>query len=484
MDSIDAREGFIKKYQGLPKQIKASLWFIVANVLVKGISFITLPVFSRLLTTEEYGRINVYQSWVSVISIITTLTIWGGVFNVGVVKYEERKYEMISSFQGMTVSLTLGAAIVCMVLLPLIQPLLKMSKLMVISLFLEILAQIPFYLWSTEQRYIYEYKKLIIATILMSIIIPITGVVAIKHTSHKVEAKIISSVVVQLAFGIVFFAVNQWRGRRFYDREFWKYGFMFNIVLVPHYLSMQILNQSDRIMIDNMCGASDAGIYSVAYTFALLLSLVANGINSSLTPHIYQCLKSKQVQQLKKQTTAVIMLVTVFFAGLVSFLPDVFHLLLPESYYPALKVIPPVTAGAFFLFLYPLFGSVEFYYEENRYITVASVIGAVLNLALNFYFIKEFGFAAAAYTTLFCYACLSLCHYVFMGKVMRKQGIEFEIYDKKSLLLMSAFVVLFSIFMVLVYDSFIIRWIIIVAVLLVGIIKRKNIVAMFYSLRR
>mgnify|MGYP007102608312 CR=1 FL=1 len=38
-----------------------------------------------------------------------------------------------------------------------------------------------------------------------------------------------------------------------------------------------------------------------------------------------------------------------------------------------------VTAGAFFMFLYPLFGSIEFYYEENRYVTAASLIGAGVN---------------------------------------------------------------------------------------------------------
>ena len=100
----------LSQYRSMPRQIKASLWFVVSNVLVKGISFFTLPVFSRLLTTGEYGTVSVYQSWVSVISIITTLTIWGGGFNVGMVKYPEQEAKMISSFQGLAVSLTMAAA--------------------------------------------------------------------------------------------------------------------------------------------------------------------------------------------------------------------------------------------------------------------------------------------------------------------------------------------------------------------------------------
>ena len=326
----------LNKYRNMPKQIKASLWFIVSNVMVKGISFITLPIFARLLTTEEYGVVSVYQSWVSVVSIITTLTIWGGVFNVG------------------------------MVLFPLFQPLFKMSWLLTVCMFLEIMAQIPFYLWSTEQRYIYEYRKLILITILISILNPVISVIAVLNTPHKAEARIICGMAVQLIIGIVFFVYNQYRGRLFYSKEFWRFGFLFNVVLVPHYLSMQILNQSDRIMIKDMCGSSDAGIYSVAYNFALLLSLITTGINSSLTPHIYQCLKTKNEGQLKSQTTAIITLVAIITVGMIAVIPDAFHLLLPESYYPAITVIPPVAVGGFFLFLYPLFGSVEFYFEENK----------------------------------------------------------------------------------------------------------------------
>lgn len=474
----------INKYKRLSQPVKASLWFIVSNVLVKGISFFTLPIFSRLLSTEEYGVVTVYQSWIAVISIITTLTIWGGVFNVGMVKFEDRKYEMISAFQGMTFAITIGFAILSFVLLPLIQPLLKMNNLLIMCMYLEILAQIPFNLWATEQRYTYEYKKLIGVTIVLSVLNPIISVVAVLNTEYKAEARIICGMLVQFVVGIYFFIKNQYRGRKFYNKEFWKFGFLFNIVLVPHYLSMQVLNQSDRIMINNICGSSDAGIYGVAYNFALLLSLITAGINSSLTPHIYQCLKTGEEKNLKNQTTAIIAAVAVLTIGIIAFIPDMFHLLLPESYYPALKVIPPVTAGAFFLFLYPLFGAVEFYYEENRYVTIASLLGAVLNIWLNYVFIKLYGFVAAAYTTLFCYICFSLCHYIFMKKIMRQKEKNFEIYDMKKLLIISTGVTLFSLLMVSVYDVFIIRWTIIGLIVSVSIIKRKYLMEIFKSIKK
>lgn len=474
----------LRNYTRLPKQVKASLWFVVSNVMVKGISFITLPIFSRLLTTEEFGVVSVYHSWVSVISIISTLTIWGGGFNVGMVKYNEKKYEMISSFQGMAIILTTAFGFISAIAFPLLQPILKMSSLLTLCMFLEILGQIPFFLWSTEQRYIFEYKKLILITIIISILNPAISVIAVLNASNKAEARIICGAAISLFVGVFFFFYNQHRGRVFFNKEFWKFGFSFNIVLVPHYLSMQVLNQSDRIMINNMCGSSDAGIYSVAYTFALLLSLITSGINSSLTPHIYQSIKTGKGTNLKEQTTAVIAIVAAISVVLIAIIPDVFHLMLPESYYEAIKVIPPVATGAFFLFLYPLFGSVEFYFEENKYVTYASLIGAVLNIGLNYYFIKMFGFVAAAYTTLFCYICFSVCHYLFMKKIMKKRGLNAEIYDIKKISFISISLTLFSIIMVLVYDITVIRWLIIFVAALLGVVKRKLLISVFTSLRK
>lgn len=468
----------------MPKQIKASICFIISNVMVKGISFITLPIFSRMLSIEEYGVVSVYQSWVSVISILTTLTIWGGVFNVGMVKYSDKKDEMISSFQGMAVTITWLAALISFAVLPMIEPLFGMSGFLIICMYLEILAQIPFYLWSTKQRYEYEYKMLTKVTIALSILNPVLGIIAVNNaTQHKAEARIVCGMLTQLVVGIIFFSYNQKRGKSYFNKELWKFGFLFNIVLIPHYLSMQILNQSDRIMINNICGSGDAGIYSVANNFAMLLSLITNGINSSLTPHIYECMKGGNVAKLKNQTTTVILIVAALTVGLMAIVPDIFFLLLPESYYDALKAIPPVAAGAFFLFLYPLFGSVEFYFEENKFITVASFSGAILNIILNYIFIHRFGFIAAAYTTLFCYICFSLCHYSFMKKAMKKRSINIEIYDLKAIMTISMAVILGTALMVYVYDTMLIRWMIIGLFLAIAIWKRKYLVFLLDSIK-
>lgn len=468
---------FKEKYDAMSKPAKASLWFVFSNVIVKGISFLTLPIFSRILTTSEYGVVSVYSSWVSLVTIVTTLTIWGGVFNVAMVKYEDRKNEILSSFQGMAMAITLLALLITIPFMSWFSGFYDMSQLLVVCMYIEVMLMVPYNLWVTAMRYEYEYRSVIFTTVIIAILNPVIGYIAVVSTNqYRAEARILSSFVIYATIGFIFFVRNWIKGKKLFSKDLWKFGFLFNVVLIPHYLSTQILNQSDRLMINKMCGSSDAGIYSVAYNFAMLLSLITGAVNSSVTPYIYKTMKSGKVENLKNRATAVVLFVAIMTLGMICFVPDIFMLLLPENYYPALKVIPPVTAAAFFLFLYPLFGSIEFYFEKNWYVTTASVIGAIMNICLNYIFIKQYGFMAAAYTTLFCYICFSICHYFFMKKILRENGITYQIYDVRSIVLISVMIVVITLGMEIFYEQRLIRWCCLLVIFVVCFFNRNKLV--------
>ena len=93
------------KYSSMPVQVRASLWFLICNFMQKGIAFISTPIFTRILTTEQYGEFNVFQSWMSIVSIIVTLRLCYGVFMQGLVKFEHDAKVYASSMQGLTLTL-------------------------------------------------------------------------------------------------------------------------------------------------------------------------------------------------------------------------------------------------------------------------------------------------------------------------------------------------------------------------------------------
>ena len=89
----------LKKYSDLPVQIRASFWFLICGFLQKGVSVITTPIFTRLLTTNEYGQYNIFNSWLGILSVFITLQLFSGSFTQGMVKYKELKIKYASSLQ-------------------------------------------------------------------------------------------------------------------------------------------------------------------------------------------------------------------------------------------------------------------------------------------------------------------------------------------------------------------------------------------------
>ena len=95
------------KYVNLPKAVKASIWFLICSFMQKGISVITTPIFTRLLTSSEYGQYNEFNSWLGIVGVIITLWIFNGVYTQGLVKFEDQRDRFSSTLQGLTLVLVL-----------------------------------------------------------------------------------------------------------------------------------------------------------------------------------------------------------------------------------------------------------------------------------------------------------------------------------------------------------------------------------------
>jgi O-antigen/teichoic acid export membrane protein len=343
---------------------------------------------------------------------------------------------------------------------------------------------IPAYLfWSARQRFEYKYRSLIVVTLVIAVGSPVIGIIAVLSTSYKAEARILSFVLVQAVIGLIFYAFNFYKGRLFYFKYYWKYALTFNIPLLPHYLAMTVLGQVGRIMINDMVGGEKAAIYSVAFNISLLITLVTQAINNSFIPYSYQALKDKRYRNIGVNADRLLLLVggTAIFAMALG--PEVIRIFAPPEYYEAVWIIPPAVAGAYFAYLYPLFGNVEFYFEENIYIMLASILGAVVNVLLNLALIPVFGYMAAGYTTLVCYILFGVCHYLFYKKVIRKHIPGVRIYDTKHIAGISGAVLATMAVMLVIYRYPLIRYGIMGGLIAITVIKRHFIISQIKNIR-
>ena len=288
----------IQKIQKMPNVVLAGTVFIACNFMQKGISVLTTPIFTRLMSTEEYGLYSVFISWTNIFTIFITLKIAAGSLQQSLVKYEEDKNNLLASTQGISLFLAFLAFIIYFIIPSFWENITGMSGNLIIAMIISIWATNTFEIWAQGKRVNYDYKKLAIITIITILLKPTAGIASILlFPNMKVEARIYSLVIVEVLLYIGIF-INQITHGKFYSKKYWKHAVTFNLPLIPHYLSQQILSQTDRLMINYYSGASAAGIYSLAYQISMVFTLFNSALSSVLNPWIYKCLKRNDYRRI------------------------------------------------------------------------------------------------------------------------------------------------------------------------------------------
>lgn len=476
---------FIKtKYNSLPLPMKASLWYTMANVVNKGISLLSTPIFTRIMNEEQYGTFSIFQSWFSIMIIFTSLNVFLGGYSKGLILYEDDAERFTSSQLGLTTVITAIVFAIYIADISFWTKVFELSPILMIAMFIELLLMPAMELWSARQRFDYKYRKFVLLTVAMSGISIIGGVIAVTNTYNKIEARVFSDVFAKAFFSVILFIVLFSSGKCFYNKEYWKYSLTFNLPLIPHYLSNYVLNQSDRVMIGKMVGNSQAAYYSVAYTISTVIILIVNAINSSLTPYIYKSIAANEKEKIKKATQPLIILVAGLCVMTMTFAPEVIRIFAGKKYTDAIYVIPPIAASVFFIFAYSLFSNIEYYFQKTKLIAVATSMCAVLNLILNYVCIKKFGYYAAGYTTLVCYGCLTVFHYAFYKKVLIENHINVDLYNKKYIVIASVTLIVIMVLMTFIYEQTVFRYGLMIILFIIIIMFRNKFAKILFALRK
>lgn len=460
-----------QKWDAIPITVKVSTAYTICSILQRCVSFITLPLFTRLLTTTEYGQYTVYSTWSAMIGLFLTLNLAYGSFSTAMIKFEDRREEYIASIQGICLALTV---LFCALYIPFAQfwnKWLELPTAFVLLMVMEILCNTAISLWSGKKRFEYKYKSVIFVTLFTTVVAPAAALILVMNSDAKGYARILGYSLTYIAVGGSFFVFNILKAKKIYTKEFWIYALKFNIPLLAYYFSQLIFNQSDKLMISHYCGQDKSAMYGVAYNFAVILTFVLNAINSSYVPWFYEKLKKNQQKENITVSCFIAILLGVLLLGIIWFAPEIIMIMAGNEYKEAIGVVPPVAISLLLLFYSQLFINVEFYFEEKHLLVIASIGAALVNIALNAWLIPVLGFVAAGYTTLFSYIIFALSNYLVMNKVLKKHGITEKCYNEKYLIAILAAFMLISFIGVFLYQWLIAR---IMVALIVFVIILKN----------
>lgn len=465
----------VSKFKSASPAAKASMALLFANLVLKGLSLISGPVFTRLMSTEQYGVVSTFTSWQSLLSVIITLNLSQGVFNNGMLEFKENRDEFEFSLLTISSTLTVVFLIVFFLFKSSIITFFEMPVSFIYIMLLYFMFVPAYQFWSGRQRYEFRYKILTIITIGSAFVSLIIGIVAVYFASDDRTAIARVGVMegVNIALGMFFYIYLAIKAKWKVRLKYCAYALKFNIPLLPHYLSMYVLSSSDRIMISKMVSTSATAIYSVAYTVASVINIVWQSIEASLSPWIYEKLSKNDKESVRKITFDIVLLFAALCLGSTLFAPEIMSILAPRSYSEGVYVVPPVAAGVFFTALYSLYMRIELYYKKTGFAAIATCLAATVNVLLNYVFIRQFGFVAAGYTTMACYILLSLFHYYNV----KKKGYA-DILNNKGMILVSILLVVATIIISGLYSHIIIRYGMIVVMIAIVVAKRKEIISL------
>lgn len=466
-----------KKYRSIPVAARAALWFVACSMLQKCLGFITVPIFTRLMPTEEYGLYSTYLSWYSILTVVCTLNMHNCIYvnQYTKAKNEQEKNAVAIPLLSLGSVLTLIVFAIYIIFRNQLSGIIGMPFPLVCLLFAQILFEPPVNFWSMKQRFEYKYVLLVVVTLAIVVLNAGLGIlfVYLSQTNQAI-ARGMSVVLVQVIFGGTLWILFFGKGKKIFSTKGWLHALKVQLPLLPHGLSLTILNSSDRIMIKSLKTATDAAIYSVAYSAGYVVSVLKTSIVDAMRPWMYQKIKDKEYSDISKSVNTIMVVITLISVGFTAFAPEIIIMLAPEEYYEAVYVIPPVAASSFFTFLYSMFSIVSMYHEKTTKIMIASVSGALLNIILNYVCIQIFGYIAAAYTTMFCFMFFTFAHYLIMRSVCKEYLDNVKLFDTKAILIMSVIVLAVTIIFELIYEMWYIRYFIILTVAVIIFINRKK----------
>ncbi len=401
------------------RAVKAGIGYTIGNMLIKGITFLTIPLFTRLMSTEDYGIFNTFNSYMSILTIFVGLALHSSIKNA--------KYDFPGQLKKYTSAVVLlviiSFAVITLLTLILSGPissLIAYSAPLLVLMAAEALGNSLMSLYNNTLAIDFRFKEYLLlsfiysgGSVLLSVLLISSGLFG----ESSYIARIVGSVI-PLGLISAYIIIRSFCSARPSSLgRYWKYGLAISLPLIPHGLSQILLNQCDRIMIKQMVGDAEAGLYSLAYNIATLFFVLITSADTAWTPWFYERMSLGDDRGIKKNTALYTVLMSVVCILIFVGGPFLVIVMGGEQYTESRHLIIPLIYAMYYSFLYTMPVAVEYYNKKTKLIAFATVLSAVLNIALNYACIKLFGYTAAAYTTVFCHAVYFLFHLVIAKRI-------------------------------------------------------------------
>jgi O-antigen/teichoic acid export membrane protein len=332
--------------------------------------------------------------------------------------------------------------------------LLNLRSDLVILLILQSFASFCIAFYTAKLIQYKQAERSVLLSLLVSISSTVLAIIFLLSVAeNRYIVKIYASAIPTIIIGFVIVCFVFLKGRKIYDKVYWNFCLTLTLPLILHGAGGLVLSQSDRIMLQRMNGENAAGIYSFAYSVALVISILWMSFNTTWVPFYYEYKKNNQKDLLLLRAKNYITVFSILTMGFILLAPEVYRIMAPQEYWSGISLIPLIALAYYFNFLYSFPANYEFYNEKTKLISIGTMCAAIINIACNYIFIPLYAGIGAAIATLISFVFLFVFHEITAHFVIKNYDYQFTMYLKGLIP-----VVLVAVIFYIAQDFWYIRW--------------------------
>ena len=446
---------------------KASSFYFIGTLFNKGIGFLTVPIFTRILTVSDYGVVTTYNSWVSTVSVFMSLALYMAI-RASFVDYKEKTQDFTAVILTFTCLYSASLSFLILIaayIIPFDMGIGLVALCLVQSFSAALIEDVSMYLMMQ-----YRYKARTAIMVLPNLISTIFAIVLIKFVlSGKLYmGRIVPTALITLLFGVIVLIYIFSISKKRFNKEYLSYGLKISIPLVFHGLALGILSHSDRIMITLIRDSSETGIYGLIYNFSMIATVVTTAFDGIWVPFFTRNMNDEEYETINKYSIKYIELITIVIIEVILAAPEVVKLFATEPYWEGISIIPPIVISNLLIFLYTLYVNIEHYHKKTIFIMINTISAALLNILLNWFLIKSYGYVGAAYATVISYIVSLVLHYTYARKLNK------FLFHIKQILIPIFSVLIVTILFYIFINQWLVRWTIAIIFAIAIFVKERT----------
>lgn len=391
----------------------------IGKICTQLITFFLLPVYTAVLSNEEYGVVDLLNTLTSLLLPITTLQIEQGVFRylIDCRENKEKQTTLITTIMRFMVIQLIICITIFLCASPFIHNEYKYFLManLVMGMFSTILLQIC--------RGLGDNPTYAIGSFITGALTVVLNVIFIVSFHWGAYGMLGATAISNLLCSVYIFMkkkIYKYIKPKQYDKTTLKEIIKYSVPLIPNMISWWIVSASDRTIISAVIGIAQNGIYSAANKFSGVFTTLYSVFNLTWTESASININSEDRDEFfSKILDFVIRFFGCLCLGTIAVMPFVFNILINEKFAEAYYQIPILILGSVFNILVSFIGSIYVAKKLTKEIAKTSVIAAIINIVVNLVLIKSIGLYAASISTVIAYVLMFIYRWIDVKKYVK-----------------------------------------------------------------